>query len=425
MTTTETGRAFLVGVCGPAMKPRDAEIHLAELAELTANIGLETAGRMIVNLKTSYPRYLVGSGKAGEIRIAAEAAEAGFIVFDDEISPSQQRNWEELTGLCVIDRQEVILEIFAARAMTREARLQVDLARMEYSLPRLTRAWTHLSRQRGGKRGTRGEGETQLEMDRRRVLARIDRAKSELKDVRKSRRTRRSLRERSGIPTGSLVGYTNAGKSSLLKALTGAEVLVEDKLFATLDPTTRKLRLPAGETVLVTDTVGFIRKLPHRLVEAFKATLEETAGADFLLHVLDASDPEIKNHAAATRDVLREIGVDDTPVITVLNKVDLCEDPAGVRHLTGDYPNAVVVSAVTGEGLRELREKIESVLSAELVSQCWEFPRDRHDLVSLLHRNGKIISQNYTENGVSVTARVTERVRAVLAPYACGERAAP
>ncbi len=417
MTTPEPERAFLVGVRGPSHNPRETENHLAELAELAANIGLATAEKTVVNLKTPFPRYLVGSGKAEEIREAAAAAGAEFIVFDDEISPSQQRNWEELTGLCVIDRQEVILEIFARRALTREARLQVDLARMEYSLPRLTRAWTHLSRQRGGRQGTRDAGETQLEIDRRRVLARIDRAKRELENVRKNRRTRRSLRERTGIRVVSLVGYTNAGKSSLLNALTGSGVLVEDKLFATLDPTTRKLWLPSGETVLVTDTVGFIRKLPHRLVEAFKATLEETAGADLLIHVLDASDPEMRSHASATREVLREIGAEDKPVVTAFNKIDLCRDLDLIRQTMEDYPNPALLSAATGEGLPGLLAEIDSVLSSEYVSLCWELPRDRQDLVSLLRKNGRIISQDYTERGVEICALVSRPLRELLAPY--------
>ena len=357
----ETKKALLVGLHLPAGRLCDTERSLLELEELARNIGLEPSGKMLVKLKGPSPRYIVGTGKAEEIREAAREAEAGFIVFDNDLSPSQQRNWEEFTELCVIDRQEVILEIFSDRAVTREAHLQVELARMEYSLPRLTRAWTHLSRQRGGKRGTRGEGETQLEMDRRRVLDRIVKAKAKLKLVRAQRKTRRALRTRSGTLSGSIVGYTNAGKSSLLNALTGAGVHVEDKFFATLDPTTRKIRLPSGEAAVLTDTVGFIRNLPHHLVESFKATLEETVLADFLVHVLDSSDPDAEDHAATTRETLRRLGAADKPTVTVWNKIDLCPDPSLILALSRSYPYPVLLSSKTGEGLDTLLEAIDLV----------------------------------------------------------------
>jgi GTP-binding protein HflX len=361
-------RALLAALHFPADSLYEAEASLAELHSLVENIGFTPVETLLAKVRTPTPRFLAGTGKAEEIRAAAENAEVQYIIFDNNLSPTQQRNWEELSGLCVIDRQEVILEIFADRATTREAQLQVELARMQYSLPRLTRAWTHLSRQRGGARGTRGEGETQLEIDRRRVLARIVKAKAELKTVRKQRKTQRGKRERSSLKTGSIVGYTNAGKSSLLSALGGGDIYIADKLFATLDPTTRRVYLPSenGE-VLLTDTVGFIRRLPHELIEAFKSTLEETVLADFLIHVLDASDPHLEDHARTTRKILGQIGAADKPVITVFNKIDLCENTEAVRALAAAYPNPVLMSASGGEGVTELLAVIGNLLHEESV----------------------------------------------------------
>jgi GTP-binding protein HflX len=350
-------RALLVALHFPEDSLYEAEASLAELHSLTENMGLIPADTLLARVRAPSPRFLAGTGKADEIRAAAENSRARYIVFDNELSPSQQRNWEQFTGLCVIDRREVILQIFADRAITREAQLQVELARMQYSLPRLTRAWTHLSRQRGGARGTRGEGETQLEIDRRRVLARIDKAKTLLKKVRKQRQTQRSLRERTAIKTGAIVGYTNAGKSSLLRALSGGELYVADKLFATLDPATRRVRLSPENEILLTDTVGFIRRLPHELIETFKSTLEETVLADFLIHVLDASDPHFEDHARTARDILRQIGAADKPLISVFNKTDLCAAPFALGSSAG-YPNPVFVSAASGEGMEGLRALI-------------------------------------------------------------------
>src|SRR5512135_2252471 len=300
-------RALLVGLQTPGMAPGEGDELLGELAELVGNLGLTITRTVFVNLRTTSVKFLVGSGKAAELIARAKADGADLIVVDGELSPSQQRNWEEESGLAVIDRQEVILEIFADRAQTREAVLQVALARMEYSLPRLTRAWTHLSRQRG-KGALGGEGETQLEQDRRIVRERIAHLKKELAAVISQRATQRRKRQRTPVPGAAIVGYTNAGKSSLLNRLTGAQVLAADKLFATLDPTTRQFTLPDGRTLLVTDTVGFIRRLPHRLVEAFKATLEEVVVSDFLIHVIDVTNPNFEQHHATTLAVLGELG---------------------------------------------------------------------------------------------------------------------
>ncbi|MEW5814613.1 MAG: GTPase HflX, partial [Spirochaetota bacterium] len=307
--------AFLVGVHYNGTEVQLAENLLYELASLTRNIGLQITGSILVRLNVITPRYLLGTGKTQEIISLAKEHNADCIIIDAELTPSQQRNWEKLSGLCAIDRHEVILEIFAAHASTREAVLQVGLARMEYSLPRLKRAWTHLSRQRGGLRGTRGEGEAQLEVDRRIVLRKIDRMKKELAKVHLQRALRRKQREKFDLPTASFVGYTNAGKSSLLNRLSDSKVLVEDKLFATLDPTTRRIELDNGQNLLLTDTVGFIRKLPHDLIDAFKSTLEEVVLSDFLILVLDASSPEITEHYTTTMAVLRELEAADKPII--------------------------------------------------------------------------------------------------------------
>jgi GTP-binding protein HflX len=353
----------LIGVRYPASSRFDAEESLKELGALVSSLQMQVSRTLLVPLKIPTARYLVGTGKAMEIRDLVVKEGIDLIVFDESLSPSQQRNWEELTDTCVIDRQEVILEIFADRARTREAHLQVELARMEYSLPRLTRKWTNLSQQRGGARGTRGAGETQLELDRRKVLRRIQKCKRELRLVEEQRMVQRSRRVKSEIPMGSIVGYTNAGKSSLLRFLTHAEVLVEDKLFATLDPTTRKLRLPNGEgEVLLSDTVGFIRKIPPQLIAAFKATLEETVLSDFILHVLDVSTPGIHQRASTTRSVLREIGAGHKPVITVLNKVDLLEDRSELPHLVSDFAPAILFSTKTGEGKEALLDALSTLM---------------------------------------------------------------
>src|SRR5687768_12611834 len=345
-------RAFLVGVQTTDMKDGEAAELLTELKELVENLRITVTRTELVNLRRPTPALLLGSGKAEEIAAAAKADDADVIVFDEALSPAQQRNWEKLSGLAVIDRQEVILEIFSDRAHTREATLQVALARMEYSLPRLTRAWTHLSRQRG-KGAMGGEGETQLEQDRRIVRDRITHLKAELAGVVKQRDVQRRKRQRVPIPTAAIVGYTNAGKSTLLNTLTGARVLAVDKLFATLDPTTRQLILRGNQKLLVTDTVGFIRRLPHNLVEAFKATLEEVVVADFLVHVVDVTNANFEQHHATTLAVLDELGASTQTIVTVFNKIDAA-DPELVQRARRLVPDALFVSALTKQGLDAL-----------------------------------------------------------------------
>jgi GTP-binding protein HflX len=385
------------------------------LKELVENLGLVITGMVFVNLRLTQAKFLVGSGKAAELIARAKAEGADLIVVDGELSPSQQRNWEKESGLAVIDRQEVILEIFADRAQTREAVLQVALARMEYSLPRLTRAWTHLSRQRG-KGSMGGEGETQLEQDRRVVRDRIAHLKEELVAVISQRATQRRKRQRTPVPGAAIVGYTNAGKSSLLNKLTGAHVLAVDKLFATLDPTTRQFSLPDGRTLLVTDTVGFIRRLPHKLVEAFKATLEEVVVADFIIHVLDVANPNVEHHFATTMDVLGELGAATKPTITVFNKTDAAE-PKTLARVRAQHPEALFISVHTGEGLDRLLRRCEELALDENESVDLLIPHSRYDVVGKLHNLGQVQSQESLAEGVRMSGRFPVKMSAVYTPF--------
>lgn len=414
----EATRALLVGV-EPHDSPGSGREAVAELIRLVDTLGLAVVGQVMVRVRRPGSRYLVGSGKAQEIVDKAAACRAEVIIFDEALTPSQQRNWEKLSELAVIDRQEVILDIFAARAHTREAVLQVKLAQAEYELPRLKRRWTHLSRQRGmrGGMGLRGEGEQQIEVDYRLVKKRIAQLRGELDQVRLRRSVQRGKRTKKPVPVAAIVGYTNAGKSSLLNALTNAEVLVEDKLFATLDPTIRRIGLPNNQDLLLCDTVGFIRKLPHLLVEAFKATLEETRVADFLIEVLDAEAGELDAHHETTREVLRELGADRTPVVTVLNKVDLIPGALALRRLQRRYPDAVLVSAATGDGLTGLRERLASELNRLLREVDLLVPHDRYDVVDTLHRTSRILQEKYEPEGVRLTVAVPASLMGLLRDF--------
>lgn len=412
-------RAFLIGVQQKENLAEDLDALLDELQELVRNMGVNTVGRTVVKLREPQPRFLVGSGKAELLIEEAKALEADCIVFDTTLSPAQQRNWEQLSKLCVIDRHEVILDIFGDRAQTREAVLQVELARAEYSLPRLKNAWTHLSRQRGGGVTQRGEGEAQIELDARIVRTRIAKLKVELEEVVRHRETQRKQRLRVPLPTAAIVGYTNAGKSSLLNALTGSTVLAADKLFATLDPTTRQLILPSGEKLLVTDTVGFVRKLPHRLVEAFKATLEEAVVADFLIHVLDATSPELDEHWATTMDVLKELGADTKRIITVYNKCDLLEQSGDKdRPLVKLSDDGIKVSAVTGAGFDALRIRMQQMLeSAHNVCELL-IPHERYDIVGKLHAAGCVKHEQAMDDGVHLICNLPPRLYPLAKEFA-------
>jgi GTP-binding protein HflX len=399
------------------------EDSLAELAQLVHTAGIDVVGYETQRLEQINPSTFIGSGKVEElIEHVAETA-ADVVLFDDELSPRHQRELERLLGedVKVIDRTALILDIFAQHAATREGALQVELAQYEYRLPRLTRAWTHLARQAGGRAGgtfggvgVRGPGETQLETDRRVIGQRIAQLKDELERVREHRSRYRARRRRRGIPVVAIVGYTNAGKSTLLNALADADVLVEDKLFATLDPTTRRVDLPSGWVVLFTDTVGFIQKLPTQLVAAFRATLEEVTEADLLLHVLDATHPQASRQAQAVMETLGEIGIRDTPVVTALNKVDRLDDPQGFIELSDDFPNSVAISALQQKGLDHLLERIEAVLQEDMVLIDAVIPFERGDLVQMLYEHGKVETEDYTAKGTHIVARVPRRLSGLL-----------
>lgn len=405
-------RALLVGAFLTNESEDKTITLLEELEELVTTLGIDIGGTMLVKVRQPNPKLLVGTGKADEIIARALAEECDCIVFDAELTPGQQRNWETLSKLCVIDRQEIILDIFRERAQTKEAVLQVELARAQHSLPRLKNAWTHLSRQRGGGGVTqRGEGEAQIELDQRMVRDSIAALRKELDVVVKQRNVQRHQRQRVPLPTGAIVGYTNAGKSTLLNRLTGADVVVEDKLFATLDPTTRQLLLPRGQKLLLTDTVGFVRRLPHSLIEAFKATLEESVQSDFLIHVLDLTNPDIAEHFETTCKVLEELGVADKPSIYVYNKIDGFDLKSGElpTPLVGsDLPtkDALFVSAKTGEGMPGLLESVEKLLAQTRRSVELIIPHSRYDIISKLHQAGAVRHENAKDDGVHVVALI-------------------
>jgi GTP-binding protein HflX len=404
-------RALLVRFCFDPREMDEAESLLEELGELVKTLGIEVVDSVLARCRDMHKKLLCGTGKADEIVSLARAHDCDVIVIDNGLAPSQQREWEKLADLCVIDREEVILDIFAKRAQTKEARLQVELARMQYALPRLARMWGHLDREGGSGGGqgggaARGMGEKQIEVDRRLANLSIDRCKRELEQVRKQRRTQRKEREKLETPHAAIVGYTNAGKSTLLNALSGADVMAKDMLFATLDTTTRRIDLPDGQPLLLTDTVGFVRNLPHRLVEAFKATLEEAVLADFLIHVLDATSPEIERFHRTTLEVLDELGAEGKPAITVLNKIDRVEDPEQIASLARMFPDALRVSAVTHAGLDRLLNACSAALADRVRCLDYRIPQQRADLVGLLHRDAKVLSTDYEGNDILVRAVV-------------------
>ena len=410
-------KVYLVGVSTPGPEVHLAAEHLKELEELVDTMGLQTVKSEIVYLRKPNAKFYIGSGKVEELAQSAKDNDAECIVVNFELSPTQQRNWETTGGLCVINRQEVILEIFAARAKTREAVIQVSLAKMEYSLPRLTRAWTHLSRQRGGAAGTRGEGETQLEADRRMVKNRINQFKKELIEVSKHRVVQRVKRERSSVPLAAIVGYTNVGKSSLLNALSGASVFVEDKLFATLDPTTKAINLSKNQPLLLTDTVGFIQKLPHKLVEAFKSTLEEVVVSDFIIHVLDVSSSSVEQHFKTTISLLKDLESINKPAITVFNKIDKLEDPVIKARLKALYPDSVFISVMTGEGLDSLLQKLKEIVNIDSTMHL-KIPAEKSEIISKIYRIGKVIGIKYEDDLALISVRMPKTHKNTFAEYA-------
>ena len=412
-------RAVLVGIAhasrsddrGPSI---GAEESLRELDRLARSAGVQPVATVSQVVRRVVPATYVGKGKVDEIAAALAETGATVVLFDETLAPAQQRNLTEKLNVKVLDRSQLILDIFASRARSLEGKLQVELAQLEYMLPRLTRAWTHLSRQAGGGVGTRGPGETQLEVDRRRVREKIQRLGKRIDEVERTRELHRQ--ERSSVPYVSiaLVGYTNAGKSTLMNALTNAGVLVEDKLFATLDPTVRRLDLPGGERALLVDTVGFIHRLPHQLVEAFKSTLEEVRRADLLLHVVDGTNPEVDEQIAIVERVLEEIGAGETPTILAWNKIDVSDGGTPPRLLASAHPAGVVgiqpISATTGRGIPELLAAIERWLDRERVRLEVEVPTARGDLVAWLHRGAKVVEEHYENGATRIVALATPKM---------------
>lgn len=397
-------KAFLVSAYkgGPAEKPIYQE-HLEELALLAETYGIDVVHKEVCAIRKFDSATFVTEGKLKELIEAAKTHEVNLVIFDDEIAPSQQRNLEKAFEIPVIDRTELILGVFAQRAQTKEARLQIELARVKYEAPRLKRLWTHLSRQKGtaGSGGyTKGEGEKQIEIDRRILKRKIDQLNEEINEVKAHRETQRSSRQRSHIPVFALIGYTNAGKSTLMNALTNANVFVEDKLFATLDTTTRKFTMANGQQILLIDTVGFIRKLPHLVVAAFKSTLEEAFQADILLHIIDVSHPMAEEQADTTFEVLRELNSESRPIITVLNKIDLCTDKKLVQRMRIKYPRTVQISALHHTGFDELQAAMTEELSKQRKVLDLKIPQSEYALVSEITRAGHVIWQDYEENDV-------------------------
>jgi GTP-binding protein HflX len=419
-------RAVLVGVQTPG-SPWKVEDSLDELEQLAATAGVRTLGRLTQKLDTPHPATFIGKGKLQELADLRASTGATVVLFDDELSPSQERNLEEKLGVMVIDRTALILDIFARRARTREGRLQVELAQLEYRLPRLTRMWTHLSRQGVGGVGLRGPGETQLEVDRRKARERIDHIKDEIEQVRRQRRTSRERRREEGFPVVALVGYTNAGKSTLLNKLAGASVLAENKLFATLDPTTRQVQLPGGTISLWTDTVGFIQKLPTGLVAAFRATLEEIGEADALVHVVDITHENAEEQAATVAETLESLGAAEKATVVALNKVDRMVagadgEPADLEAETPE--GYVLVSAERGWGLDRLLEVVQDLLDGDLREVRVVLPYAQSSLVDLFHQRGQVLEEEYCEDGTRIHGRIPERYYPVIQAYADGRATA-
>ncbi|HET6793849.1 MAG TPA: GTPase HflX [Acidimicrobiales bacterium] len=399
-------KIVLVGVTVPPESEVETEQHLDELALLVDTAGADEAARVMQRRDHPDPATYVGKGKAEELRDLSNAVDADTVVFDDELTPAQSRNLEKILGRTAIARPAVILDIFAQNARTQEGKAQVELAQIRYRLPRLRGRGTQLSRLAGGI-GTRGPGETQLEVDRRRLVRRMNRLESDLRRLTEQRRLQRKARRRSRLAGVSLVGYTNAGKSTLLNHLTDAGVLVEDRLFATLDPRTRRLDLPGGEAVLLSDTVGFVRKLPHQLVEAFRSTLEVVTESDLLVHVVDSTSPDPESQIEAVRSVLEEIGAGSVVELLAFNKADAMP-PAEMERLLERHPGSVAISALTGQGIPELLQAVGDRLRAAANVVELEIPYDRGDVLAAVHREGEVLVEEHNESSTHVRVRVDQ-----------------
>jgi GTP-binding protein HflX len=407
---------------GPEFSIEDS---LEELAALADTAGIVVIGGTYQRLERIHPATYIGKGKVEELKGYRDELDVDVFLFDDELSPGQQRELERALDRKIVDRTALILDIFAQHAHTREGQLQVELAQYQYRLPRLTRMWTHLARQAGGRAGgatggvgLRGPGEAQLEADRREIQRRIAHLKQELEEVRQHRARYRRKRRQAAVPTVVIVGYTNAGKSTLLNTLAHAHVLMADMLFATLDPTTRRVTLPEGREALLTDTVGFIQKLPTHLVAAFRATLEEITEADLILHIVDITHENALEQAAAVEATLRNIGATESPVLVALNKIDRLADPGEISELVAEFPNSIAISARTGQGIEALLARIESVLDANLVPVRVRLPYQRGDLVAMVHQQGHVEREEHGPEGVWIEGRIPSRLAEALRPYA-------
>jgi GTPase len=422
---TERKKAVLVAVWkGGAPQRELCDEHLDELSLLADTFGVDTAGKVPCQVRRFDASLFLGTGKLEEIKQTVLETGADLVIFDDEITPAQQRNLEKFFERPVMDRTEVILGVFAQRAQTREAKLQIKLAQVKYQAPRLKRMWTHLERQAGTAGGgmgggayLKGVGEKQIEIDRRLLKDEVQKLNDELEEVKAHRRTQRLARKRSGMPVFAIIGYTNAGKSTLLNAMTDAGIFVEDKLFATLDTTTRQFTLENNQKILLIDTVGFIRKLPHLLVAAFKSTLEEAVQADILIHLVDASHPLAEEQAATTFEVLKELGAKEKPVIMVLNKADKIEDQSKITRMRILYPKTVVISALQKTGLDDLqRAMIEELKKQRKVVQL-RIPQSDYAAVSEVERLGLVFDREYEENDVLLKAELSTELATRLKPY--------
>ena len=409
---TSSQRAILVGVKLRNGLMHEVEDSLAELEQLAETAGMEVVGEIVQTRASPNPTYFVGQGKIKELQVSIEELRADTVIFDEDLAPAQTRNIEGALDIVVVDRTGLILEIFRQRAQTKEATLQVDLARLEYALPRLTRMWSHLSRQATGGGGRiggamRGEGETQIQTDRRLIRREITKIKKSLQVVDTQRRVRRH--DRKEMANVSLVGYTNAGKSTLFNQLTGENRKAEDKLFATLDSTTRMVKLPSHHRILLSDTVGFIKKLPHHLVAAFKATLDEVAEAKLLLHVVDVSHPQVEIQIDAVNEVLDELGASKIPILMVFNKIDCLEDEATLCLLRSRYPESINISARRGDGLAALRMELANRFAENDVDVSLTLPYSEGKKLDFVYKNGEVLEVNYQGDAILVTARVPER----------------
>lgn len=410
-------RALLVGLEQDGVSKWELRDSMAELRELVSSAGAEVVDTITQRLDRPTAPYYIGKGKAELIKHSFQTQQVTSVIFDNDLSPAQGRNLEHLFKRKVLDRTQLILDIFAQRARSREGRLQIELAQLHYLLPRLTRMWTHLSRQTGGI-GTRGPGETQLEVDRRRVQERIAKLERELEGVRKVRSVQRAGRRRHQWPVAAVVGYTNAGKSTLLNLLTGADVLAVNRLFATLDPTTRSFTLPNKQRMLLTDTVGFLRNLPHTLIESFKATLEEVSEADLLIHVIDLSHPRVDEQIEAVDGVLKELHADGKQMLLVFNKIDALKTPDMIEAYQNRFPRSVAISARTGEGVGTLVQALQDEIGSWRLRREFRLPIRESSLLAEIHRSGRVLELRYEDEVAVITAHVPPQLGEKLKPFA-------